>query len=54
MTSPALKRGSAERVVLEHSVYRNKVKLLPSKLTKGNTAILGAGALIWNSLGKKK
>jgi glucokinase len=33
-------------------IFRNKVKLLPSKLTEGNTAILGAGALIWNMLGK--
>jgi glucokinase len=31
-------------------VFRNKVKLLPSKLTSGNTAILGASALIWNLL----
>jgi glucokinase len=29
--------------------FRNKVKILPSKL-KGNTAVLGAAALIWNSL----
>jgi glucokinase len=29
--------------------FRNKVKLLPSKL-KGNTAVLGAAALIWNLL----
>jgi glucokinase len=46
----------ARRSLEEHlfPIFRNKVKLLPSKLTKGNTAILGAGALIWNSLGKKK
>jgi len=31
-------------------VFRNKVKLLPSKLTSGNAAILGAGSLIWNLL----
>jgi glucokinase len=31
-------------------VFRNKVKLLPSRLGKSNTAILGAGALIWKSL----
>jgi glucokinase len=30
-------------------VFRNKVKLLPSKI-KGNTAVLGAAALIWNLL----
>ncbi len=35
-------------------IFRNKVKLLPSKLTEGNTAILGAGALIWNALAKDK
>jgi glucokinase len=28
-------------------IFRNKVKLLPSKL-QGNTAVLGAAALIWN------
>jgi glucokinase len=32
-------------------IFRNKVKLLPSKLIEGNTAILGASALIWKSLG---
>jgi len=31
-------------------VFRNKVKLLPSQLMKGNTAILGASALLWKSL----
>jgi glucokinase len=30
--------------------FRNKVKLIPSKLTSGNTAILGASAFIWNLL----
>jgi glucokinase len=29
--------------------YRNKVKILPSKL-EGNTAVIGAAALIWNLL----
>jgi glucokinase len=33
-------------------IFRNKVKLLPSKLTEGNTAILGASALIWNTMAK--
>jgi glucokinase len=33
-------------------IFRNKVKLLPSKLIEGNTAVLGASALIWNALGK--
>jgi glucokinase len=31
-------------------VFRNKVKLLPSGLSDANTAVLGAGALIWNKL----
>jgi glucokinase len=31
-------------------IFRNKVKLLPSRLVGGNTAILGAGALIWKTL----
>jgi glucokinase len=31
-------------------IFRNKVRLLPSKLVEGNTAILGAGALIWKTL----
>lgn len=34
-------------------VFRNKVKLLPSRLTERNPAILGAGALIWNFLDKQ-
>jgi glucokinase len=33
-------------------IFRNKVKLLPSKLAQGYTAILGSGALMWNILGK--
>ncbi len=33
-------------------IFRNKVKLLPSMLSEGNTAVLGAGALIWNVLAK--
>lgn len=36
------------------NIFKNKVKLLPSKLTKGNTAVLGAAALIWNELEKIK
>ena len=31
-------------------IFRNKVKLLPSKLAGGDIAVLGAGALIWNIL----
>ncbi len=34
------------------NIFKNKVKLLPSALTKGNTAVLGASALIWNELEK--
>jgi glucokinase len=34
-------------------IFRNKVKLLPSTLIEGSTAVLGAGALIWNDLGKQ-
>jgi glucokinase len=34
------------------SIYRNKVKILPSGLQEGNIAILGASALIWNLLDK--
>ena len=33
-------------------MFSNKVKLLPSQLTK-NVAIYGAAALIWNELDKK-
>jgi glucokinase len=33
--------------------FQNKVKLLPSRLTAGNTAVLGASALIWTELEKK-
>jgi glucokinase len=35
------------------NIFRNKVKLLPSGLTEGNTAVLGAAALIWNELSSK-
>jgi glucokinase len=36
------------------NIFKNKVKLLPSGLKEGNTAVLGASALIWNELRKKK
>ncbi len=36
------------------NIFKNKVKLLSSALTKGNTAVLGASALIWNELEKKE
>lgn len=32
------------------NIFKNKVRLLPSALPKGNAAILGAAALIWNEL----
>ncbi|HUI66103.1 MAG TPA: ROK family protein, partial [Bacteroidota bacterium] len=38
---------------LEHyllNIFKNKVKLLPSGLPEGDTAVLGASALIWNEL----
>lgn len=34
-------------------VFANKVEIIPSGLTKGNTAILGASALIWNEIIKQ-
>jgi glucokinase len=43
-------RRSMEKYIFP--VYRNKVKILSSGLPEGNVAILGAGALIWNSLDK--
>ncbi|MFA6596720.1 MAG: ROK family protein [Ignavibacteriaceae bacterium] len=36
------------------NIFKNKVKLLPSALHNGNTAVLGAAALIWNELEKSK
>jgi glucokinase len=35
-------------------IFRNKVKLLPSALKEGDTAVLGASALIWNEILKKR
>ena len=32
------------------NIFKNKVRLLPSGLPKGNSAILGAAALIWKEL----
>jgi glucokinase len=32
------------------NIFKNKVKLLPSSLPKGNAAILGAAALMWKQL----
>lgn len=34
------------------NIFKNKVKLLPSGLREGNTAVLGASALMWNELEK--
>ena len=31
-------------------VFRNKVKVLPSGLPEGNSAVLGSAALIWNEI----
>jgi glucokinase len=36
------------------NIFRNKVKILPSGLKEGNTAVLGASALIWDILDKTK
>jgi glucokinase len=43
-----------KRSLEEHvfPIFRNKVKLIPSTLIEGNTAVLGASALMWNALGK--
>ena len=35
-------------------IFRNKVKLLPSGLKEGDVAVLGASALIWNEILKKR
>jgi len=35
-------------------IFRNKVKLLPSGLTDKNTAVMGASALIWKEMDKKR
>jgi len=36
------------------NIFKKKVKLIPSTLQNGNTAVLGAAALIWNELEKDK
>ncbi|MEI7812110.1 MAG: ROK family protein [Ignavibacteria bacterium] len=36
------------------NIFKHKVKLLPSPLIEGNTAVLGASALIWNELAKSQ
>jgi glucokinase len=35
-------------------IFKNRVRLLPSGLTEGNAAVLGASALIWNELKKDR
>jgi glucokinase len=35
-------------------IFKNKVKLLPSGLKEGDTAVLGASALIWNEILKQR
>jgi glucokinase len=45
-------RESLERYLLPF--YRNKIKLLPSRLKAGSAAIVGASALVWKELDKIK
>ena len=45
-------RDSMEHYLLPF--YRNKVKILPSKLKAGNAAIVGASALVWKEIDKWK
>jgi glucokinase len=35
------------------NIFKGKVRLIPSGLPEGNTAVLGASALIWNELLKR-
>jgi glucokinase len=35
-------------------VFKNKVKIIPSALSAGNSAVLGASALIWNEITNRK
>jgi glucokinase len=43
-----------KRSLEEHlfPIFRNKVKLIPSKLNESSAAILGASALIWREIGR--
>jgi glucokinase len=45
-----------KRSMEEHllGIFKDKVKLVPSGLPDNNTAVLGASALIWNDIEKKK
>jgi glucokinase len=45
-------KASMERHLLP--VFRNKVKILPSKLKESSAAIVGASALIWKEIEKKR
>ncbi len=45
-------RESMERHLLP--IFRGKVQILPSKLKAGSAAIVGASALVWKELDKKK
>lgn len=45
-------KESMERHVLP--IFRNKVKILPSKLKEGSVAIVGASALVWKELEKSR
>jgi glucokinase len=45
-------RKSMEHYLLPF--YRNKIKLLPSKLKAGSVAIVGASALVWKELDKNR
>jgi len=33
------------------NIYKDKVKVLPSKLPPGDAAVLGSSALVWKELG---
>lgn len=35
------------------NIFKNKVKLLPSKIADSNAAVLGASALVWKEIGDK-
>lgn len=45
-------RESLEKYLLPF--YKNKIKLLPSKLRAGSAAIVGASALVWKEMDKMK
>ena len=45
------KRSMEENLL---NIFKNKVKLLPSKITDSNAAILGASALVWKEINKLK